>query len=99
MLWSAAHVAARADARAIVFFGGLFLVAALGTVLMDWKKRADPDWPRFAGLTSNVPFVAIAQGRNRIAWQEIGWMRPALGLALFAAFFFTHPQLFGARPY
>ena len=99
MLWAAAHVAARADARAIVFFGGLFLVAALGTVLMDWKKRANPDWPRFAALTSNVPFLAIAQGRNRIVWREIGWLRPAIGLGLFAAFFYFHPAFFGARPY
>jgi uncharacterized membrane protein len=91
MLWSAAHVAARADARAIVFFGGLFLVAALGTVLMDRKKRANPDWPRFAALTSNVPFMAIVQGRNRIVWREIGWLRPAIGLALFAATLFLHP--------
>lgn len=99
MFWSAAHVAARADLRAIVFFGGLFLVAALGTVLMDRKKRANPDWPRFAALTSNLPFLAIAQGRNRIVWREIGWLRPALGLGLFAAFFLLHPHLFGARPY
>jgi uncharacterized membrane protein len=91
MLWSAAHVAARADARAIAFFGGLFLVAALGTLLMDWKKRADPGWPRFAARTSNVPFVAIAQGRNRIAWREIGWLRPAIGLALFALTYGFHP--------
>ena len=91
MLWSIAHVAARADARAIVFFGGLFLVAALGTLLMDRKKRGNTDWPRFAALTSNVPFVAIAQGRNRIVWREIGWARPAIGLGLFAAILLVHP--------
>jgi uncharacterized membrane protein len=99
MLWSAAHLAARADARAIVFFGGLLAVAALGTILMDRKKRANPDWPRFAALTSNLPFAAIAQGRNRIEWREIGWLRPALGFAGFIAFFLLHPVLFGARPY
>ncbi len=41
----------------------------------------------------------MAQGRNRIAWREIGWLRPAIGLAAFALFFFVHPWLFGARPY
>jgi uncharacterized membrane protein len=96
ILWSLAHIAARADARAIVFFGGLFVVAALGTVLMDWKKRDDPNWPRFAALTSNIPFVAVAQGRNRIAWREIGWLRPALGLGLFAVFYYLHPYFFGS---
>ncbi len=99
MLWAGAHIAARAEARALVFFGGLFAVAALGTLLMDWKKRTHPGFPRFAALTSNVPFLAIAQGRNRLVWREIGWMRPALGIALFAGFFLLHPHLFGARPY
>src|SRR5690606_23382144 len=32
ILWSLAHIAARADPKAIVFFGGFFLLAALGTI-------------------------------------------------------------------
>jgi len=99
MLWSASHVLARGDLKSLVFFGGLFLLAMLGTVLIDSRKKASPDWPRFAALTSNVPFVAIAQGRNRLVWREIGWLQPLAGLAAFAAFFFVHPWLFGARPF
>jgi hypothetical protein len=38
-----------------------------------------------------VPFVALAQGRNRIVWREIGWLRPAIGFALFLAVFSLHP--------
>jgi len=99
MLWAAAHILARADAKSIVFFGGFLVLAALGTVLMDHRKRNDPDFRRFAAVTSNIPFLAIAQGRNRLAWREIGWTRPAAGLALFAALFIFHAALFGARPY
>ena len=99
MLWSASHILARADAKSIVFFGGFLVLAALGTVLMDHRKRGDADFRRFAAVTSNVPFVAIAQGRNRLAWREIGWARPAAGLALFVALLLLHPWLFGARPY
>jgi uncharacterized membrane protein len=99
MLWSASHVLARGDLKSLVFFGGLFLLAALGTVLIDSRKKASPDWPRFAALTSSVPFVAVAQGRNRVVWREIGWLQPLAGLAAFAAFFFVHPWLFGARPF
>jgi len=98
-LWSGAHVLARGDLASFVFFGTFFAVAALGTLSIDRRKRADPDWPRFAAATSNVPLLAIAQGRNRIVWQEIGWMRPVTGLVLFIAFFHLHPWLFGARPY
>lgn len=101
MLWSIAHIAARADAKSIVFFGGFLVLAALGTIAMDSKKRktGGEDWKRFSALTSNIPFLAIAQGRNRIVWREIGWLKPAIGLAAFLAFFFLHPYLFGARPY
>jgi uncharacterized membrane protein len=95
MLWAAAHIVARGDLRALVFFGGLFVVAALGTVLMDARKASNPDWKRFAAVTSHVPFVAIAQGRNRIVWREIGWLRPAIGIVLFLAAFFLHPWLSG----
>lgn len=99
ILWSLAHIAARADAKSIVFFGGFFVLAAVGTVLIDLKNEKKSEWTRFAAVTSNIPFVAIAQGRNRLAWREIGWVQPLIGLALFALFFTLHPWLFGARPY
>ena len=99
MLWAAAHVVARGDAKSLVFFGGLLLVAAIGTLSMDRRKRANPDWARFAAVTSHVPFVAIAQGRNHLIWREIGWTRPLIGLAAYAVLLALHPWLFGARPY
>jgi len=95
MLWAAAHLLARGDLRAVVFFGGFLLLAALGTILIDRRKQADPDFRRFKAVTSNIPFVAIAQGRNHIDWREIGWKRPAIGLALFVAVFFLHPWISG----
>jgi tripartite-type tricarboxylate transporter receptor subunit TctC len=95
ILWAAAHLLARGDTKSLVFFGSFLLLAGLGTLLMDSRKKSNPDWPRFAGLTSNIPFVAIAQGRNRMAWREIGWLRPLAGIAVFVAVFFLHPWLFG----
>jgi uncharacterized membrane protein len=95
MLWAAAHVLARGDAKSLIFFGGLFLVAFLGTLSMDRRKRANPDFVRFAAVTSHVPFVAIAQGRNRLVWREIGWLRPAIGVAAFVLFLLAHGWLFG----
>ena len=101
MIWGAAHVLARGELHSAVFFGGFFVLAALGTLLMDWRKaRAlGADWQRFAAVTSNVPFVAILQGRNRLNAAEIGWRNPIIGLALYGIFFWAHPLLFGARPY
>jgi len=91
MLWAASHILARGDLRSLIFFGGLLLVAALGTILMDARKRQNPDFARFAAVSSNVPFVAIAQGRNRIVWREIGGLRPAAGLAAFFLVLLVHP--------
>jgi uncharacterized membrane protein len=92
MLWAAAHIIARGDLKGLVFFGGGFLVLALvGTLAMDARKRANPDFVRFAAVTSHIPFVAIAQGRNRLVWREIGWLRPAMGLAAFFLVLLFHP--------
>jgi uncharacterized membrane protein len=101
MLWAAAHILANGDAKSAVFFGGLLLVALFGTLSQEKRKaRAlGEDWQRFTAVTSHVPFVAIAQGRNRLVWREIGWLKPAIGVVLFAALFALHPWLFGARPY
>lgn len=101
MLWAGAHLLALGSLRATVFFGGLLLLAAAGTTLQDARKAKalGEDWKRFAALTSNLPFAAIAQGRNKLVWREIGWWKPAAGLALFALVLYFHPWLFGYRPY
>jgi uncharacterized membrane protein len=101
MLWAAAHILAIGSLQAVIFFGGLLLLAAAGTTLQDARKakQLGEEWKRFAALTSNVPFLAVAQGRNRVAWREIGWWRPAAGLAAFAALLWQHAWLFGVRPY
>jgi len=94
MLWAAAHIWARGDWKALVFFGGFFVLAALGTILMESRKRKSlgSDWDRFAAVTSNVPFVAIAQGRNRIVWREIGWLRPLIGVIAYFGVLAIHPS-------
>jgi uncharacterized membrane protein len=99
MLWAGAHMLARGDVKSLIFFGAFLLLAAVGTLSMDARKTSNPDWARFAAVTSHLPFVAIAQGRNRVVWREIGWVRPAAGLVLFAILLAAHPGLFGARPY
>jgi uncharacterized membrane protein len=101
MLWSASHIVARGERMSAIFFGGFLALAALGTLLMDQRKARTlgEDWKRFAAVTSWLPFGAIAQGRNRFDAREIGWRNPAIGLALYAAFLWAHPLLFGVRPY
>ena len=51
------------------------------------KPRLGREALRFEGLDR----VAVAQGRNRIAWREIGWLRPLIGIAAFFAVLLVHP--------
>jgi uncharacterized membrane protein len=101
LLWAAAHILARGDLASLAFFGGFLVVAALGTVLIDARKRASlgADWKRFAAVTSNVPFGAIAAGRNRFVAGEIGWRVVVVLLVAYVALLGTHTYIFGARPY
>jgi uncharacterized membrane protein len=95
------QAAARGDLASLVFFGGFLVLAALGTALIDARKAdaLGADWKRFADVTSNVPFGAIVNGRNRFRFGEIGWKRVGAGLALYLVLLAAHPYLFGSRPY
>ena len=101
MLWAAAHLLARGgELKSTLFFGTFLLLAAAGTVLLDLRKaKLGEDWTRFARLTSNIPFVAIAQKRNRFVWREIGWRRIVIALVAYGVIFMLHAWLFGPRPY
>ncbi len=89
------------DLASLVFFGGFLALAAVGTVLMDARKASTlgQDWQRFAAVTSNVPFGAIVNGRNRFRFREISWKRVGAGLALYLVLLAAHPYLFGSRAY
>lgn len=97
-LWAAFHVAANGDAASIVLFVTFLIVALVGTRSIDRKReRALGDtWQRYAARTSNLPFLALAQGRTKLAWREIGWWRPLLAIVVFAALVGLHPLLFHA---
>ena len=75
------------------------LVASLGETMYLGAYSLGEDWKRFAAVTSNLPFRAIAGGRNRFSVAEIGWTKIAVGLALYALLLSLHSTLFGVRPY
>lgn len=100
-LWAAVHLVARGDVASLIFFGGFLLLALAGTALIDARKADElgAEWARFAAVTSNVPFSAIVEGRNRFSAGEIGAKRIVVGLALYAIVIVVHPWLFGVRAY
>ena len=50
-----------------------------------------------AAATSNVPFMAIAAGRNPLKIAEIGAWKILLRLAAYAALLVLHHRLFGVH--
>jgi uncharacterized membrane protein len=97
VLWAAVHIAANGDTSAIVFFGAFLITALTGMPSIDAKlARRDPaSWQALSAATSIIPFVAIAQGRNRFVPREIGWRTPVLGAIAWIAVLWVHPWLFG----
>ena len=99
-IWAAVHLIGNGDTAALVFFGAFFITALAGMPSIDAKlAHRDPDWwQAISAATSVVPFVAIAQGRNRFVAAEIGWLTPALGLLAWIVLLVAHPWLFGVAP-
>jgi uncharacterized membrane protein len=99
-LWALVHLAFNPDAAALWFFGTFLVVAVAGTFSIDAKRArlSGEAWTRYAATTSNLPFAAIAQGRNRLALGEIEAWKIAAAVAAFAAFLFFHARFFGLPP-
>jgi uncharacterized membrane protein len=97
VVWSLAHALVNPDAGSLLFFGSLGLTSLRGCFDIDAKRRrTNPEeFSRFEARTSNVPFAAIASGRNSLVAREL-WLPVALGLALAFAAVALHPRFFGA---
>ena len=96
-LWAALHLLLNGDAASLALFGALLVLAVIGPPSIDAKRRRafGARWERFAAQTSIVPFAAIAAGRNRFRFAEIGAWRAALAAAVYVALLLLHGRLFG----
>ena len=95
--WATAHIIANGDLHSLVFFGTFLLVALVGMPNIDAKRqKRDPEgWAKFAAKTSRTPFLAIIQGRNTLKLGEIGLIRIAAGVVVFALILTFHGWIFG----
>lgn len=80
-LFSIAHAIILGDVAALLMFGSIGLLGIAGASILDDKKarKHGKAWNAFAEVTSNIPFLAIIQGRQRLVLREIGLWRIALG--------------------
>jgi uncharacterized membrane protein len=99
-LWAVTHLMASGDAASVILFGGLAALAIVGTLHSDSRKRRQygPAWDVYARQSSHLPFLAIAQGRTRLVWSEIGWRPVILGVALYLLLLIAHEPVIGIAP-
>ena len=99
-LWSGAHLLVTGHVAAILFFGTLLLTALRGTGSIDEKRRRTnkAEFARYAEVTSNLPFAAIIQGKNRLALSEL-WVPLVIATLLTAVLLKVHLGLFGFSPF
>lgn len=99
-LWAAGHLLVNGERFALMLFGALGLMVLFGARSIDRKGRArDPEaFARFEAVSSNVPFAAIVQGRNRLALGEIG-LPVVVGLAAAFLVAFAHRWAIGVAAF
>jgi len=100
LLWSVTHMIVNGDVAALILFGSLTLLTALGIVSMDAKRarRLGDDWPPFVEQTSVTPWLAIWRGRNRFVAAEIGWWRMLAVVITFLLMLVLHVPVIGVSP-
>ncbi len=96
-LWAAGHILVSGLTADLILFGTMLVLALVGTVSIDAKRARTMGeaWTAFAAKTSNVPFAAIASGRQRFDLAEIGWVRLGGSLILWLLILGAHPLVFG----
>ena len=95
-LFALAHALLAPHAIGIVFFGGLALLAILGSRHQDGKLLANRGaaYADYLAATSAIPFAAIVAGRQRIVWKELPLAGMGGGLALALLLRHWHEAIF-----
>jgi uncharacterized membrane protein len=96
-LWALTHLIVNGDVASLILFGSLLALALGGPLSIDAKRRRQfpEQWAQFASVTSDVPFAAIAAGKNQLgpALAEIGFGRLLLAVAVYGVVFYLHGVL------
>ena len=99
VIWAGAHLIANGRVADLILFGSLLILGLFGPPTIDTKRmRALGDkYAAFKAQTSNIPFAAIVQGRQKLKLGEI-WWRLVVAVLVFAAVLMGHRYAFGVNP-
>lgn len=85
-LWSLGHLLVSGRTASFILFGAMGILAIGGTMSIDAKRRRalGEIWEPFSRQSSNLPFAAIAAGRQSLKFGEIGVWRILASAAQYA---------------
>ena len=91
-IFSIAYLIILGDVAGLLTFGSIGFLGIAGASVLDAKKAREQGkaWDAFSAATSNIPFLAIVQGRQRLVLREIGLWRIALGICVSFGAFVLH---------
>jgi uncharacterized membrane protein len=96
-LWALGHIPPNGDAASLIFFAALAGLAFAGMAGIDRRREEQMGaaWGPIAMTTSTLPFAALIARRATLRFEEIGYWRPILGVALYAALVALHGPVIG----
>jgi uncharacterized membrane protein len=91
-IFSIAYLIILGDVAGLLTLGSIGFLGIAGASVLDAKKARQQGkaWDAFSAATSNIPFLAIVQGRQRLVLREIGLWRIALGICVSFGAFVLH---------
>jgi uncharacterized membrane protein len=97
-IWAFGHLLVDGDLASLILFGTFLVLAVAGTVSIDGKRQRalGATWQEFAQKTSNIPFAAIAGGRQSLNLSEIGYLRLGAAVVVYLFLLGAHHHVFGA---
>ena len=99
-VWAFVHLIANGDVASLVLFGSLFVLAFVGMISIDAKRKTacGRHWDSYAAATSIIPLQAIKDGRNTLVIAEFKVWQLVVALVLYLAVMHFHQAWFGASP-
>ncbi len=99
-IWAGLHMLNRPDATSALLFGPLGLLAILGSLRQEARKREEfgEAWNAFVKQTSFVPFAGILSGKAKLHIRELGGWRIAAAVVIWLAMLAFHLPVIGVLP-
>jgi uncharacterized membrane protein len=99
-IFAIAHILMNGWLGDLFFFGSLAVLAIVGGMHQDYRKRRELGAPYEALIasTSFFPFAALITGRQRWTAADVSWVAIGAGAGLTVIFLVLHPVIFGGHP-